>query len=89
MGFGNLAAKWQTDPRTLGLCGEKRHEKICRIHNALSLVLDKDLNATFFLTPPNRDVSLSFKCGINGVVHQIDQGLFNLGRIGTNHGSWT
>src|SRR5260370_26012269 len=72
VGFGNLTTQWQTDPRTLGLCGEKRHEKICRVHNALSLILDKDFNATFFIAPPDRDVSLSFKCRIYRVVHQIN-----------------
>jgi hypothetical protein len=72
MGFGNLTTQWQTDPGTVGFCGEKRHEKIRRVHNAWPLVLNKDLNATFFLAPPDRDVSLSFKGGIYSVVHQID-----------------
>src|SRR5206468_1962111 len=83
--FGNLTAQWQTDPRTLGLCGEKRHEKICRIHNALSLILDKDLNATFFIAPPDGDVSVSFKCRIYSVVHQINPSLLNLRRACANH----
>ena len=52
-------------------------------------ILNKDLNAIFFLAPPDRDFPVSFKRRINSVMHKIDQGLFNLRRVGTNHCFWT
>ena len=72
MSFSNLTTQWQTDPGTVGFGSEKRHEKICRVHDAWPVILHKDLNATLFFTPSDRDVSLSFERRINSVVHQID-----------------
>src|SRR5439155_12493583 len=84
VGFSNLTAQWQTNSRAVGLCCKKRNEKIGRVHNARTFVFNKNLNATCFLAPTKRDVSMRFKRGINSVVHQIDQRLFNLRRVCAN-----
>src|SRR5437773_12252117 len=76
MSFSNLTAQWQTNPRALGLRGKERNEEISGVHDARTVVFNKDLNAISFLAPPKRDVSMRFKRGINGVVHEIDQRLF-------------
>src|SRR5438477_9910175 len=85
VGFSNLTAQWQTNPRALGLRGKERNEEISGVHDPGTVVFNKDLNAISFLTPPERDVSMRFKRGINGVVHQIDQRLFNLRRVYANN----
>ena len=76
--FSNLTAQRETNSRTVGLRGKERNEEICGVHDAGTFVFHKDLNAISFLMPAKRDVSLCFKRGINSVVHQIDQRLFNL-----------
>jgi hypothetical protein len=86
VGFSNLTAQWETNPRALGLRGKEWNEEISGIHDPGTVVFNKDLNAISFLTPPERDVSMRFKRGINGVVHQIDQRLFNLRRVDANYG---
>ena len=72
VGFSNLTAQWQTNPRALGLRGKERNEEISGVHDAGTFVFNKDLNAGSFFTPRERDVSMRFKRGINGVVHEID-----------------
>src|SRR5207247_6548594 len=84
VGFSNLTAQWQTNPRALGLRGKEWNEEISGVHDPGTFVFDKDLNAISFLTPPERDVSVRFKRGISRVVHQIDQSLFNLRRVYAN-----
>src|SRR5438105_15729258 len=76
--FRNLTAQRQTNPRALGLCGEKWHEQIRRVHDSGSFVLNKNLNRIFFLPPADYDVSARLKRGINGIAHQINQQLFEL-----------
>src|SRR6266404_6883882 len=66
MSFSNLTAQWQTNPRALGLRGKERNEEISGVHDPGTVVFNKDLNAISFLTPPERDVSMRFKRGING-----------------------
>ena len=70
--------------RAVGLRGKERNEEIGGVHDAGTFVFNKDLNAISFLTPAKRDVSMCFKRGINSVVHQIDQRLFNLRRVYAN-----
>ena len=89
VGFSNLTAQWQTNPRALGLRGKEWNEEISGVHDPGTFVFNKDLNAISFLTPPERDVSMRFKRGVNGVVHQIDQRLFNLRCVCVNSRLWT
>src|SRR4051812_10708958 len=71
--FGNLTAQRETDSGALRLGRKERNKKIGGVHDAGSFVFNKNLNAICFLTPAKRDVSMCFKGGINGVVHQVDQ----------------
>jgi hypothetical protein len=50
--FGDLTTQWQTDPRTVWLCGKKRHERIRRIHNPGPFVLNKDFEYISFSRQP-------------------------------------
>ena len=72
VGFSDLTAQWQTNPRALGLRRKEWNEEISGVHDAGTFVFNKDLNAISFLTPSGRDVSMRFKRGIHSVVHQID-----------------
>jgi len=70
--FSNLTAQWQANPRALGFRGKEGNEQISGVHDPGTFVFNEDLNAISFLTPPERYVSVRFKRGVNGVVHQID-----------------
>src|SRR5262249_51985357 len=85
MRFGNLTAQWQANPRTRGLRGKERNEEISGVHDARTFVFNEDLDAISFLTPAKRNVAVCFESGINSVVQEIDQHLFNLRRVCANH----
>src|ERR1044072_2728912 len=84
MSLGNLTTQRQADSRTFGLCGKKWHEKVRRIHNPGTFVLNENLDRILFLAPPDQNFAVCFKRSINSVMHKIDQCLFDLRSVGTN-----
>src|SRR6476659_9716119 len=82
--FSNLTAQRETNSRAVGLRGKERNEEISGVHDAGTFVFNEDLKAISFLTPSKGDGSMCFKRGINSVVHQVDQCLFNLRRVYAN-----
>src|SRR5215471_7349818 len=85
MRFGNLTAQWQANPRTRGLSSKERNEEIGGVHDARTFVFNEDLDAISSLTPAKCNVAVCFESGINSVVQEIDQHLFNLRGVCANH----
>ena len=72
MSLGDLAAQRQPDSGACRFCGEERHKEIRGIHNPGTVVVNKDLDHIFVLTPPDDNFAVGFKSGVNSVVYKID-----------------
>ncbi len=78
MRFRDLPAERQSDAGTAGLGGEKGNKQICRIQDPLSFITNDHFDAVARFAPSNLHRSLGFERGVDCIVHEINENLFDL-----------
>src|SRR5438876_6451320 len=84
MRFCNLPAERQSDAGAAWLRGEEWNEQICRVHNPLAFITNDHFDAIAGFAPENCDRSLRLERGIDRIVHEINQDLFDLRPVRMN-----
>src|SRR5205809_7081040 len=84
VGFRDLAAQEEADARSTGLGREERHEEVRGIRQAGALILNPELERAAFALPAGCDAAAGLQRRVRRVVHEVDQELLELIRIGAD-----